>query len=378
MYKSQTGKRKAIVVLYSPKTISDFIWYYCTYGKDYDWTAICIPYGFSHSEIAFDLCKKSNIFDEVIFDKDDTSYWSIPKKAILLFEMFLYFISGKRKKFCEKFIKKRIKLNQYSLVVVPSDYMTLSGFFIATSDQRRTIILEDGAADYLERTKKIGISELRRIWGIAGAFLAKMRYANTGMKYWFEDTKYCEKFASKPELMKYKNYLSITKLNNFTMTDENLYNEIIRRIFSLNDEITDVALMVLTTPLNDFSDEENEVNDKIINYIVEKFPNSNILLKKHPRDTSKYSFPKEMRVLEVEKEIPAEIFLNGFGIKNIIFTFPSTTLLFMDQTVDDFDILYFNELEEKSKNAMNRYDYKSTFDRVIDSFQIDEKNIVRL
>lgn len=85
----KSRRKKGVALIYNPHNLHQFIWYYCTYGRDYDWTALCFPNGYK-GEYMSEYCKKSGIFKEII--RRSESFVTIPvrKKCIMFIQMFLY------------------------------------------------------------------------------------------------------------------------------------------------------------------------------------------------------------------------------------------------------------------------------------------------
>lgn len=73
-------EKKAIALIYDPHNLLQFIWYYCSYGTDYEWTALCLPNGHK-GEYMSKYCKRSGIFEKVISDTTSFLMMSTLKKV---------------------------------------------------------------------------------------------------------------------------------------------------------------------------------------------------------------------------------------------------------------------------------------------------------
>jgi hypothetical protein len=64
LIENNDGKKKGLAVIYDPHNVYQFLWYYCTYGKDIEWYALCLPNSYK-GEYLSNECKKMNIFKEI-------------------------------------------------------------------------------------------------------------------------------------------------------------------------------------------------------------------------------------------------------------------------------------------------------------------------
>ena len=88
-------RKKGIVVVFNPQSLYRFILYYCAYGNNYDWTAICLPNDYKGEYIG-EYCEKSGIFSNIIRTSIRFSKLSILIKIQLSVEMFLHAITGQQ------------------------------------------------------------------------------------------------------------------------------------------------------------------------------------------------------------------------------------------------------------------------------------------
>ena len=167
-------KRKGIALIYDPHNLYQFLWYYCTYGDEYEWTALCLPNG-AKGEYMSVYCEKSGIFDEIIRDKDGAFLtMSLRQRLVVFGQMFWYAIRGMQKKYCKRLVGKYINDEEYDIAVVLTDVGIVSGAFIALSDEKRVVILEDGMGDYFERSNRSLLKNLFNPYDWQGFLLAKM------------------------------------------------------------------------------------------------------------------------------------------------------------------------------------------------------------
>lgn len=365
-------KKKAVVILYSPRGILEFLWYYCTYGKDYEWTAVCALYG-DTMEYRLHTCEKLGIFSNILRDERDFMGMSMSEKTKLFLKMGLYFILGQRKRFCKSIIKEAIGDLDYQLVVISCDFGILPGAFLAESKKKKVVILEDGSADYVERHKWPSFQNINSVNDVAGFLLAKMGYANTAFCYAMKDTKFCEKFAVYPEKLKYRDYKTIEKLNDMSYPDFDKEKFEMLREKILNDTtaeyVGDVALFTTAFGINDPYD---YVVPAVENYINQNYAGKTLILKKHPRDNCNYKFSNNIKVHEIDKNLPMEVLGGSLKVKRYIYMAISSSMLSQQMNIDNIDVLYFSELEKKYRNVCN---YKESFLRGLHICKIKDENV---
>ena len=61
--------KKGLAVIYDPHNVYQFLWYYCTYGKDIEWSALCLPNSYK-GEYLSEPCRKLGIFKKIYRDTD--------------------------------------------------------------------------------------------------------------------------------------------------------------------------------------------------------------------------------------------------------------------------------------------------------------------
>ena len=56
--------KRGLAVFYDPHNVYQFLWYYCTYGQDMDWDALCLPNSFQ-GEYVSEWAEKLGIFKNI-------------------------------------------------------------------------------------------------------------------------------------------------------------------------------------------------------------------------------------------------------------------------------------------------------------------------
>lgn len=369
--------KKAIAVIYSPKSLFNFIWYYSSFGKEYEWDVVIRPYGKDSDKSILNTMqiyvKKMGIFKNIIIDFDNEIFQSVGDKVKLLIQMMGYCIVKKQRTFCEKYINKRFRLDDYSLILTSCESGTLEGTIIGVSDEHNVVILEDGTLDYKERKEKLDFRDLFKFWNLVGYILSVMGYGNThSTSYKLDKTKFCDKFASKPELLKDCNFKSISALNDMTLCDKDLYKGILDRIFAIPTGLDKADVMLSTFPYTDYVKDDSFVKRKVEDYINQNYLGKTILLKKHPRDLAKYNFDKSINVVNVEQTIPAELLITYSEVGTYVFTWPSTFIFAMDSNKNKIEVLYFEQVKEENKQ------YKLVFDECLETLDVKKECVVKI
>lgn len=362
-------KERAVVCIHTAKSFCDFIWYYSTYGQQYEWDIVVDFYNDDEPQVKY--YKQFNIFKNIICIKDVV--WN-HKYKFLLSAMMNFFIFRK-KKFIKNIINKDIDLSSYSKVLLCADNNYLEGFFIALSKEIDVEILEDGTLDYFPRSKAPIKVNNSMLFSFVYWILAKMGYMNVYGRYYVKNTKYCTKYCSFPDRLKYTNYAQINKLNDFSNTDKNMYDSLVKEIFNYDVECIDKNrknLVLLTTPMDDFFGNVEQINNVTCQYIRENYPDYNIYIKRHPRDHFKYDIDE---IMEFDKNTPAELILTAGDFDKEIYMFPSSILMFTNEN-HNIEILNFEKyIDEKATGCIK---YKDTFEKAMEIEKVDNNKVVYL
>lgn len=366
-------KKKAVLILYSPRGILEFLWYYCTYGEDYEWTVVCAPYG-NMAEQQIETCKNLGVFANIIRDDRDFMNMDMLKKVLFFLKLGFYFILGQRKRMCSNIIRGAIGDLEYELAVISCDFGILPGAFLAQAREKRVVILEDGTADYMEKYKWPKLRRTKNVNDIAGFFLAKMGYANTATCYAMRDTKFCEKFSIYPEKLKYREYKSIERLNDMENPHFNheRFEVLRKRVVNCENELYEGDAILYTTTFYGMTKSHDCVVAAVENYINQNYAGKTVVLKKHPRDNHEYKFAENVKIIEINKNLPMEILAENLKVKESIYMFISTTMLMQEESKHRKCVLYFSELENRSRGE---YAYKERFQMGLKSCNIKEENV---
>lgn len=351
-------KKKGVALFYDPHNLYQFIWYYCTYGKDVEWTAVCLPNA-QKGEYVSKYCEKTGIFSRIISDQQGFLTMSLRERLAFFLKMVGYAIVGKQEKYCRQLVERNISCNDFEVAVVLTDVGIISGAYVGLGKTKDIVILEDGYGDYAYRGNDYLKKHLLNINEWQGFLLAKMGYSNPAHYYPLKTTKYCDKFCSKPEKMLYRDYRSMKKLFDFSNTDKVLFDEILGRIYHeiLEIDFETSEVILFTDPLKDYVQDDTEYVEKVQEYVKKNY--KNILLKKHPRDDTHYDFGENVNVIEIDSSIPAEAFLDKLGNKEILFIGMSSILLYLDAESQKITYLYFKGMQQQCEKEKSFLKYGS-------------------
>lgn len=371
-------KRRGLVIIYDPHSLQQFIWYYCTYKRGKDWDAICLPNGYKGTYMD-DYCRKSGIFSKIF--TDDTDFLELPyaKKARIFIKLVAYYVIGQRKQCCKSILNEYVgNIDQYDELAAICDIGFISGLFALLGREKRVIYFDDGSGDYNPRSRWKSYSLKSIMAKVQGFLLSWMGYSCYG-RFYFEPTKYCYKFSAATERMKYRNYRKMLDLN-ISKTDTDLYNKILDRVYPEIKQICfdKVEAVFFTDNLSGFTSNYQAYCNKCARYIGQRY--KNILLKKHPRDFSDYEFGTDVKVQEVNNEIPAEILFSYLKGKPIYFMISCSMIIFMRPYHYNYKVFYFESLyKENSKSISAALHYHSDYElkQYCERFSTGEYEIIK-
>lgn len=373
------SKKIGLAVIYDPHNVYQFLWYYCTYGKDIEWYALCLPNS-NKGEYLSVTCEKLGIFNKVYRDTKPFDAMPLMDRLFLFIKMFFYAVFGQQKRFCKKLIASYIDKLNFDTAVVLTDVGFISGLFLTLGKEKQVVILEDGMGDYMERKYSNIFSHFHNFFDVQGFFLSLLGYSNIGHCFPLRTTKYCEKYCSHPDKMKYKNYKELKTLFETENTDNELFRKLLNIIYpnlsSIFNQKYDAILF--TTPLTDYVHNDGKYVNKIVTYINNNF--NSVLLKKHPRDSVNYHFNENIQSVEIDQTIPAEVLLPYLDGIKLFFCEHSSTNLYLLSFHYSPQYFYFTDLKNdnlKEKNILCQYKDENSFREGLAFFELP-LNIIKL
>lgn len=358
--------KKALAVLWSPKSLLDFLWYYEAYGKKkYQYDVLVLTAGADadgkwKTRIR-DYVENAGIFGEISTYQGAYINQGFIKKLITILKMGWYALKKKQKEYCVKEMKKWLDVRQYEQIVTVFLPTVFSGELLVLSEDIEVVLLEDGQKDYVSHRKWPTWATIKQQgiqFELAGCILSKMGYADPTTSYKFEPTKRCIKFSTAPDKLQYRDYKSIHKLNDMSLVDEAQYQSLVEKTFQISLEECKADIILFTTPLYDFEKEmEEELVKKTVDFIEERYHPNSVIIKKHPRDYCEYLFPNETKTVVIDANIPAELLIDLVDVKTSIFMYPTASLSSWN-SFENCVILKYEKLVHKS--AYYRWAWEST------------------
>ena len=324
--------KKALAVLWSPKSLLDFLWYYEAYGKEkYEYDVLVLTAGADANgqwkTRIYDYVVNSGIFHKISVYKESYIDQSVLQKIKVVAKMGVYAARGKQKEYCAAEMQPWFDYKEYSQIVTVFLPTIFSGELIVLSRYLEVVLLEDGARDYEpHRSWPTRYWIKREGWQheMAGCLLSKLGYADPTTMYNFPPTKRCIKFSSRPDKLLYRDYKKIQKLNDMSLVDQTQYSTLVEKTFEYDVTGLKADCVFFTAPLNEDLHVDKSIAQDFVEYVVRKVGTGRLLLKKHPRDEMIYEFPKEIEVTEVPKNVPAELLLGILDDTRAYFSYPST------------------------------------------------------
>lgn len=339
---------KGLAVIYDPHNLYQFVWYYCSKDNDINkqWDALCLPNGYK-GEYMSSICEKTGIFSKIYHDDTDFSKLPLKKKFVMFLSMTAYFLIGKRSAYCKKLLGRYIRLSDYDEINVLADVGIVSGACVALGQEKKVIIMEDGAGDYRMRPKMVPKSHWRSGYTWQGFLMALMGYCSPGW-FWLETDKYCIKYASQAERMNYRNYKEIRQLYDRQNINSGLFDKFIAMMYPEIKQINfeKVNTVLFTTPMEDLGIKGDKYKKKLEDYISKQ--GGVLLHKRHPREEGNYNFEKSITTIEVDNSIPAEVLLPYLKGKTITIVLTSSIILYLKALGLRAKVIVYSGLYEES------------------------------
>ena len=375
----EKNKKRGLVIVYDPHNLQQFIWYYCTYGKEIVWDALCLPNSGKGTYMT-SYCEKAGIFSKIMTEDTEPLTMPFKKKIKYFIQMFLYYIVGKRKQCCKKILNEYVeKVENYDVLATICDSGFVSGLLALLGEEKEVIYFDDGAGDYCPRHRWKSPTLKFSFSYVQGLLLARMGYSCHG-RFYFEPTKYCYKYSAVTDKMQYRNYKKMYDLD-ISKTDLLMYNTILNTVYPEIRKIDFSSIDVVFFPDSTcvFTNNYLKYDNACSCYIGERY--KSVLLKRHPRDFSSIEFGEDVKVQEVDSRIPAELLFSFLGGKKIFFSYVSSIIIFMNPYNYQYSILYLNDLYEENssdESANVKYFSKKEFREYCDKFSEGNYEIIEI
>lgn len=346
-------KQRGLVIIYDPHALMQFFEFYCMGDYEAEWDALCLPKEDGEEEMHL-YCERAGVFNKIYIGKSEYKNLSLKNKLKLFIPMVLYSAIGQRRRYCKKTLNQYVgNINDYDILAANTDTGFVSGMLASFGKEKEVIYFEDGVGDYSVNRKRWQ-SHFR-----AGTFenfqcvlMARLGYFGKGFTY-LKPTRETIKYCSVKEELTYRNYKEIRQfsmdsnaLEKFRALQDQVYPELKKLKI---DENTAVAF---TDPVEIECDDWKKYVEQFVGVLCQK--HNRILLKCHPRGSEDiYSFPDNVTVELVPKDIPAELLLPYLNGNDCYFMFPNSILLNMKPYNLNIRIVFsediYNQMDQKVK-----------------------------
>ena len=334
-------KKKALMYIGGYRQLKDFIWYYLYKGKTYNWDLVCQPM-FDEMPLK-EICERTEIFHNIYMPKP---YITQRKFNLLLFSVKMVFnwLLGRSKRFAKKEIAQVCDLNEYDLICISTTRGVTPGLIACAAEGMELDLLEDGIGDNTDATIRFELKRLLDLRYMASYLFAKMGYFNIDCSFPLESTKKFGRYSNRPDELSPCLYKSIHQMNDMSVIDIEEYTSIINKTFEKVGDISDGDVVLFTTRLKDFNPKLYlNCNNAIVQYLC-KNGYQKVILKRHPRDYTPYKFNDSILVKEIEPYIAAEDIISLADKQDMIFMYPSATMLGIHDITKKIYILTFSHI----------------------------------
>lgn len=367
---------KGLVVIYDPHALMQFLQFYCMEKSDIEWDALCLPKENGEEEM-HRYCESTGLFNKIF--SGNVEYMSIQliDKLKMFIKMFIFYVFGRRRLFCEKEINKYVDdIMQYDVLVGNTESGLITGMLSSFAKEKRVVYFEDGTADYsIKRKKWKTIFKWNTLINLEGVILSRLGYCCKGYCY-FEPTKYCEKYATNKKLLSYTNYKRITDFE--FRQDENLFlQQLVEKTWSelKNIDIIKDSAILFTDPLIEDYHNQTDINDFIKKCFMKiTDEHENIIIKRHPRDNLDYGAILNDNYKEINRDIPAEMLFPFIQGCDCYFFGPCSVILGM-RSYGISPTVFWNNSQFERPNHVIEWD-RDKLNHFLDAFSGGEAKII--
>ncbi len=320
-------RTRGLVVIYDPHALMQFLQFYCMEDYEAEWDVLCLPKEDGKEEMSL-YCEQTGIFKKIY--KGESEYKNLPilKKIKLFVPMVLSSITGRRKNYCKKTLNQYVgNIDRYEILVANTEMGFISGMLASFGKEKTVVYFEDGSGDYMFYRKRWkSIYPIKSFDNFQSIFMARLGYFGKGYTY-LKPTRDAVKYCSVIEELLYRNYKEIRQ---FSMDNvmQKKFTELLDKIYPQLSSLTidEQTAIAFTDPVEFDCEDWKGYVDEFIKEICKR--HTKVMLKCHPReDVSKYSFPENVKLEIVPRDIPAEVILPYLNKNDCYFMFPNSILV---------------------------------------------------
>ncbi len=372
-------KQRGLVIIYDPHALMQFLQFYCMGDYDADWDALCLPKENGKEEM-HSYCEWAGVFKNLYRGQVEYLNLSIISKLKLFIPMLWYGITGRRKKYCIRILNQYVEdINDYGIFAANTENGFISGMLASLSKEKTVIYFEDGIGDYmLYRKRWSSYYPPGSFENLQSVLMARLGYFGKGYTY-LKPTKETIKYCSVKSELLCKNYKEIREFSMDSAT-VNKFKELLGRVYPelktlhINEK---TAIVFTDLEENDYQFEWGAYVDKFVKTICQK--HNHILLKCHPRENpEKYSFPANIDVEVLSKDIPAELILPYLSKNDCYFMMPNSIMLSMQSQDLKIHILQSEEMHEQIKRTFQLFSEPGSEEAFCERFVKGHYDIVSL
>lgn len=371
-------KQRGLVIIYDPHALMQFLQFYCMGDYEAEWDALCLPKEDGEEEM-HSYCDRTGVFKNIYIGESEYKNLSVKFKLKLFVPMMFYSVTGQRKKYCKKTLNQYVdNISAYDILAANTETGFVSGMLASFGKEKTVIYFEDGIGDYfIYRKRWKSLYRTGSFENLQCVLMARLGYFGKGFTY-LTPTRDAIKYCSIKEEVVYRNYKEIRQftmdsiaLEGFRMLLDRTYPEL------KNLEIDGKTAVAFTDPVELDCDDWKEYVDKFVSTLCTKY--NRIILKCHPRESiDKYSFPENVKVEIISKDIPAELILPYLKGNDCYFMYPNSILVSANSYKLNINIIfseYINRQISKKMLGCTEYDSIKT---LCNRFVKGKYNIIRI
>lgn len=364
MVTSSRHDRTGLFILAGPACLMQFLWYHYAVAEPAVWDVLVINYGGDKTtEKMIRYCENTGLFRDIKIARKPLMELPFASKASLFLQMTAYYVVGKSDVFAKKYLEHDVEYDMYDEVVVESDETVITGCAVKLSKGKRTVLLEDGTADYAAKKRWCGVRGLFDFGQVLGMLLSHMGYGTCVSGYELKEYRYCIRYSTLPDRLVYRNYRSIKALFDLPLKDGLAFSDVISQTFDIEPSRVmsgETRVVVFTAAFESAAQtvamKKDGVYATVHDWLAAEFGcEAPILIKKHPRDEYDYCEWNDLNVSFVDPSVPGELLVPFCSGKEVVLMFASGLMLQLEQYGISYRVIYPETYVESASLEYSRY-----------------------